>query len=154
MGASFFVPAIKGINSHLRRCCTPLPSPESFLDLLPSFCSRSLTISIFDTHQHQTIAPTMSVTDETKAVAPEATTAPAEAPTKEVEKAVDAPVEEKKEEETKVSLCRRVCNPGANHVRRHCFIVLLVNSSWVYQGRHASKHINLSAININCLVCL
>ena len=81
----------------------------------------------------------MSVTDETKAVAPEATTAPAEAPTKEVEQ--PAPVEEKKEEETKVSLSRRVCNPGANHVRRHCFIVLLVNSSWVYQGRHASKHI-------------
>ena len=98
MGASFFVPAITGINSHLRRCCT-LPLLEFFLDTLP----HSLTISIFDTHQHQIIAPTMSVTDETKAVAPEATTAPAEAPTKEVEKAVDVPVEEKKEEETKVS---------------------------------------------------
>lgn len=44
----------------------------------------------------------MSVTDETKAVAPEATTVTAEAePTKEVEKAADAPVEEK--EEHKVS---------------------------------------------------
>ena len=104
MGASFFVPAIKGINSHLRRFCT-LPLLESFLDSSSAFClrSHSLTISIFDTHQHQIIAPTMSVTDETKAVAPEATTAPAEAPTKEVEKAVDVPVEEKKEEETKVS---------------------------------------------------
>ena len=105
MGASFFVPATKGINSHLRRCCTLpllriLDSGQS-LHFAPS--AHSLTISIFDTHQHQIIAPTMSVTDETKAVAPEATTAPAEAPTKEVEKASDAPVEEKKEEETKVS---------------------------------------------------
>ena len=95
----------------------------------------------------------MSVTDETKAVAPEATTAPAEA-TKEVEKAVDAPVEEKKEEETKVSLSRRVCNPGANHVRRHCFVVLLANPSWVYQRRHNTNTLILLAMNINCLVCL
>lgn len=61
-------------------------------------------------HQLSTsIISTMSVTDETKAVAPEAATIPAEAePTKEVEKAAaDAPVEEKKEEETKVSLSRR-----------------------------------------------
>lgn len=46
----------------------------------------------------------MSVTDETKAIAPEAATTPAEAePTK---SAADVPVEEKKEE-TKVSLSRR-----------------------------------------------
>ena len=69
----------------------------------------------------------MSVTDETKAIAPEAATVPAEAePTKELEKAVDAPVDEKKEEETKVSLSwrRRAIPPGANHLHRHCFIVL------------------------------
>lgn len=47
----------------------------------------------------------MSVTDETKAVAQEAATVPAEAePTKEVAAAAEAPVEEKKEEEeSKVS---------------------------------------------------
>jgi hypothetical protein len=55
------------------------------------------------TSTHTLTYLTMSVTDETKAVAPEAATAPAEAePTKEVEKAADAAVDEK-EEETKVS---------------------------------------------------
>ena len=87
----------------------------------------------------------MSVTDETKAVAPEATTAPAEAePTKEVEKAVDAPVEEKKEEEVKVSLGRRVCNPGANHVRRHClFYCISEHQSLGLSGRDTLNTLTL-----------
>jgi hypothetical protein len=68
----------------------------------------------------------MSVTDETKAVAPEAATVPAEAnPTKEVEKAADAPAEEK-EEETKVSRRNVNCIPVG--CRRIVFIVFCGHS--------------------------
>ncbi len=74
----------------------------------------------------------MSVTDETNAIAPEAATAPAEAePTKEVEKAAaDAPVEEKEESKVSLSQQRRQSHT-ADHVRRHCFIVLM-DRPWVF----------------------
>lgn len=106
-GASFFVPAI-GISMCLRNAHKKVS--RSILAL------GSFALTILNSNHCYTIylsthpISTMSVTDETKAIAPEAAAAPAEAePTKEVEKAAaDAPVEEKKEEETtKVSLSRR-----------------------------------------------
>ena len=105
------------------------------------FCSRSLLIIPISgnyTHQLSThsIISTMSVTDETKAVAPEAATVPAEAePTKEVEKAAaDATVEEKKEEETKVSLSRRRVQSRSKPCAPSLFFVLSINP-WVFHGR-------------------